>query len=101
MRLSELNAMRGQYDRITALRDERRDLGELLNAIDEGCDGEVSCVFLDNATELRPAARPALREAVAQSLQVVEAELQGLGVEIDEPAFGCDEDDDDDEEDGE
>jgi len=98
MKLSELNANRSQYDRITELRDERRDLGELLSAIDNGKDGEVSADGLYSTSVLRPAAWPALREAVQQSLQVVEAELHGLGVEIDESAFGWDPDGEEDSE---
>lgn len=96
MKLSELSATKKQYDAIQELRDERRDLGELLNALEDGSAAEVSCEGLYNAVELRAAARPSLHQAVYQSLQAVEGELQALGVELDEPAMGWDSDDEED-----
>lgn len=96
MKLSELTAWKKKLDAIDELHDERSSLGQLLAAIEDGDDVEVSCAELYSpVTLVRPAARPALREAICQSLQVVEAELQARGVEIDEPTYIPDADEDD------
>lgn len=69
---------------VMGYRDLRRDWGTMLADIDAGQVVEVSSANSEWQI-MPPAALPQLRQAIAQALELVEADLVRSGIEIDEP----------------
>lgn len=86
MKLSELTKQQSALRKIEELDEDRKALATLLHYIDAG---EGASVETDSSYShtLRPASVPLIRQAIEQSLSIVEGELRALGVEIDEPAY--------------
>lgn len=97
MKLSELQNEKDRINEIDRLHTWRGEVATALRAFD---DGLVEAVYprllgpdLDDGSlddvlpNIHPSAWPALRAALDQTMQCIEADLVRLGVEIDEPAL--------------
>lgn len=110
MKLSELDTQKSGIDEaiksqqllwneIESLRDWRRETAQAIKIIDEGgvpdqeeSLGRIYVIMsgdydFDHMPDIHKSAWPALRGVLDQTLACIEADLQRLGVEIDEPAL--------------
>lgn len=95
MKLSELQNEKDRINEIDRLHTWRSEVATALRLIGDGDVSSIHPVLCDAAGDefdvdmpsIHTSAWPALRAALDQTMQCIEADLRRLGVEVDEPAL--------------